>query len=69
MMQLDYTFERQIELEREEGRRESILNLIKKKLAKGKTLEQIADELEETPEALRAFYDQVKSELTSGTTE
>ena len=46
MMQLDYRFERQIELEREEGRRESILNLIKKKLAKGKTLEQIADELE-----------------------
>lgn len=101
MMQLDYTFERQIELEREEGRiagheegriagreegriagreegriagreegrRESILNLIKKKLAMGKTLEQIADELEETPEALRALYDQAKSEPTSGTTE
>lgn len=85
MMQLDYTFDRQITLEREdarleghaeghaegiaEGRAEGIAEgraegemrkLIKqvcRKLAKGKTLETIAEELEETADGLKAIYD------------
>lgn len=83
VMQLDYTFERQIELERneaieigmerglaqgrslgrEDGMREKVLMLIRKKLQKGRTLEQIADELEETPESIEPLYRQVRCEL------
>ena len=68
MMQLDYTFERQIELERQAGEEigwklgeeEKLRELIRKKLRKAKTLEQIAEELEETPEAIRPLYDRLK---------
>lgn len=70
-MQLDYTFERQIELERNEaieigmerGMHRNMCQLIRKKLQKGRTLEQIADELEETPEAIEPLYRQVRQEL------
>ena len=34
---------------REEGSRERLISLIQKKLAKGKTVEEIADEVEEMP--------------------
>lgn len=67
MMQLDYTFERQIELEREEaievgrklGLEQSMLTLIQKKIAKGKSIQQIADELEETPDVIQSLYDRL----------
>lgn len=72
MMQLDYTFERQIELEREEaieegwkkGMEQNTLDLIRKKLAKNKPLEQIADELETAPEIILPLFNQLKDELT-----
>ena len=38
---------------REAGREENLLELISKKLAKGKALSQIADECEETEERIR----------------
>lgn len=38
---------------REAGREENLLELISKKLAKGKSLSQIADECEETEERIR----------------
>lgn len=74
MMQLDYTFERQLELEREEsfakgreegredGMEQMLLKLIRKKIAKGKTIEQIAEELEENPEVILPLYQCVKNE-------
>ena len=40
-----------------------MLLLIQKKLAKGKSLEQIADELEETVETILPLYEQVQEEL------
>ena len=77
MMPLDYTFERQLELEREEameegrklGVEQGMLALIRRKMEKGKSLQQIADELEETSDALLPLFDQVKSELTTGRSE
>lgn len=46
----------------EQGDRMRLLTLIQKKLAKGKSLEQIADELEETVEAILPLYEQVLQE-------
>ena len=37
---------------KDEGSRENMMNLLKIKLAKGKSLEQIADELEESVEEI-----------------
>jgi len=72
MMQLDYTFERQLELEREEaaenwkrGMEQGTLDLIRKKIAKNKPLEQIAEELETTPEAILPLYERMKKELVT----
>ena len=66
-MTLDFTFERRLELQREEateeGRELKLQEQIRKKLLKNKTSEQIADELEETPDAIRPLYEQVKEEL------
>lgn len=49
---------------REEGRTEGellkLFSLIKKKILKGKVLEQIAEELEEEPDNIRGLYDLVK---------
>lgn len=39
-----------------------LLSQIQKKLAKGKSLEQIADELEETVETILPLYEQVQRE-------
>ncbi|MCI7130919.1 MAG: PspA/IM30 family protein, partial [Lachnospiraceae bacterium] len=80
MMQLDYTFERQIELERQAGEEigwklgeevgrklgeeEKLRELISKKLHKEKTLEQIAEDLEETPDKILPLYEQIREELT-----
>lgn len=77
MMQLDYTFERQIELERQEarksgeevgrklGEKEKLREQIRKKLLKSKTLEQIAEELEEKPDKIRPLYEQIREELAA----
>ena len=100
MMQLDYTFERQIELERQEARKsgeeigwklgeeagrklgeevgrklgeetgrklgveETLREQIRKKILKNKTLDQIAEDLEETPDKIRPLYEQIKGELS-----
>lgn len=71
VMTLDFTFERRLELQTAEaaeegeriGRIETLCKQIRKKLLKHKSLEQIADELEETPEAIRPLYEQVQKEL------
>ena len=99
MMQLDYTFERQIELERQEARKsgeeigwklgeeagrklgeevgrklgaeagrklgveETLREQIRKKILKSKTLDQIAEDLEETPDKIRPLYEQITEEL------
>lgn len=56
VMKLDYTWERREELiraeEREEGREEKIVEQIHKKLAKGKTVALIAEEVEENEETV-----------------
>ena len=44
---------------KQEGEQNKLLQQIKKKLAKGKSLEQIADELEESVEAIQPLYLQV----------
>ena len=44
-----------------EGHASTLIALVHKKILKGKSLEEIADELEETPERIQAFYDIVKS--------
>ena len=75
MMTMDYTFERRLELQREEaieegreegreeGMQKKLHEQIRKKLLKNKSLEQIADELEETPSAIRPLYEQIKEEI------
>ncbi len=47
----------------EQGDRLRLLTQIQKKLIKGKTLGQIADELEETVENILPLYEQVQKEL------
>ena len=67
MMTLDFTFERRLELQREEAREEGIIygreELIRKKILKQKSLEQIADDLEETPDEIRPLYEKIAKEL------
>ena len=89
MMQLDYTFERQIELERQAGEEigwklgeeagrksgeevgrklgeeEKLREQIRKKLRKSKTLEQIAEDLEEKPDKILPLYEQIREELAA----
>ena len=48
---------------REEGRNLQLWKMIQKKIVKGKSLEQIADELEEREEDILSLYEQVKAEL------
>ena len=47
----------------EQGERLRLLSQIQKKLAKGKSLEQIADELEETVETILPLYEQGRAEM------
>ena len=47
----------------EDGQRIYLTNLIAKKVRAGKSLEQIAAEVEETPEAIREIYEGVVKEL------
>ena len=46
-----------------QGEQQKLMQLIHKKVMKGKSLEQIADELEETEESILPLYKQVKEEL------
>ena len=46
----------------ENGRNESLKEQIKTKLAKGKSIAQIADEIEETEERVLELIEQIKSE-------
>ena len=59
----DLIEERGIEKGIEQGERRCLLDQIQKKLAKGKSLEQIADELEEIVENILPLYEQVLQEL------
>jgi len=47
----------------EEGREDHLTELITKKVKAGKSLEQIAAEVEETPEAILPLYERIKAEL------
>ena len=49
----------------EEGQRHLKLELIRKKLAKGKSLEQIADDLETDVESIRALAEEISGETPS----
>ena len=72
---LDYTFERRLEMQRAEaiedgqkigkeiGKEEKLSELIQKKILKNKPLDQIADELEESPETIRPLYEKIKQEM------
>ena len=51
------------ELGEKDGMKKKLNEQIRKKLLRGKSLEQIADELEETPDDIRAFYEQIQAEL------
>ena len=44
---------------REEGARNKVLDLVQKKLAKGQSVEQIADALEETVETVQEIIDEL----------
>ena len=71
VMTLDYTFERRLEMQRAEaiedgekiGRKEQLSELIQKKILKNKPLDQIADELEESPETIRPLYEKIRQEM------
>ena len=74
-MTLDFTFERRLELQRAEaaeegeknGMQKKLYELVQKKLLKNKSLEQIADELEEPLEEILPLCDQIEKELHSTT--
>lgn len=79
VVRLDYTFDRQLMLERadsreegrEEGRKEGRLegevfhtaSLIYQKIKKQKSLDEIADELEKTPEEIRCLFEAVCQDM------
>ena len=50
---------------RQEGKQENLLQIIYKKMLKQKTIEQIADELEETVETILPLYNKLKEENTT----
>ena len=58
-------FQEMLDRERSEGRNEgqleTIIRQIQKKCRKGKTLEEIADEVEEPVEVIRAYYDAISA--------
>ena len=56
---LEAGFQQGREEGREEGRHQTLSDLIKKKIAKGKSIAQIADELEETEETILPLYNQL----------
>ena len=59
----DLIEERGIEKGIIEGDRLRLFTQIQKKLTKGKSIEQIADELEETVETILPLYKQIQAEM------
>ncbi len=57
----EYDEKKQRRLDREEGREIAMVQLVQKKIAKNKTIETIADELETTVDEIRPIYDTVKN--------
>ncbi len=51
---------------KEDGRNELLAELITKKIKAGKPLEQIAEEVEETADAIRELYEKIKAESEQG---
>ena len=45
------------------GKEEKLSELIQKKILKNKPLDQIADELEESPETIRPLYEKIRQEM------
>ena len=62
---LNKKFKEQEEILKQEGRQENLLQIIYKKIQKQKTIEQIADELEETVETILPLYNKLKEENVS----
>ena len=72
MLIAEYDYDLDIEVQREEayeegrkagrkvGERDKLIELTQKKLAKGKSIEEIADELEEKPEDIQDICNQIK---------
>ena len=54
--------QRGVEAGRESGEKGLVKKLVKKKLAKGKSVEVIADELEEEVSAIQLVIDEIKAE-------
>lgn len=75
MMTLDFTFERRLELQREEaieegikigreaGKIDALCELIRKKMENHKSLEQIATDLDVTVDDIRSLYEQIAKEI------
>ena len=61
-MTLEMKMEEQFEAGLQQGSDNKLKELIKKKLAKGKSLPQIADECEESIDTIRALIDQLDLE-------
>ena len=55
------TWEMTLQERYEDGMEETLCRLIQKKLEKGKSLEQIADEFEETEERVRELIEKLES--------
>ena len=51
------------------GKASSAAEIVSKKVQKGKTLEQVADEMETTPEEIRKYYDAACKYISSFTGE
>lgn len=62
---LEELFKEEFDDRERRGERRQLLTLIRKKIEKGKSLEVIADELEETVDVILPLYDSVKAELES----
>ena len=63
---VDYTYERRMLLNynegKEDGRKDQLIRLISKKLAKNKPIPQIADELEEDEATIKQLIDEMQKE-------
>ena len=61
-MKLDERYRQGMEAGREEGRKENLANLIRKKLQKGKSLSIIAEECEEEESVIQEIIESIDSE-------
>ena len=70
MLIAEYDYDMDIEVQREEayteglsrGREDKLIELLKKKLSKGKSPEEIADELEESVETIQELIASLKKD-------